>query len=86
MEATCSSEMSSDFQWITQRYIPEDRSLKENENCRQQFPAKYQSTSTQLYGIKEHMIGLYIVTALRIRNPEEEVHSVSASERHRPRF
>jgi hypothetical protein len=28
MEATCSSETSVDFQWISLRYIPEDRTLR----------------------------------------------------------
>jgi hypothetical protein len=27
MEVTCSSETSVEFQWITPRYIPEDRNL-----------------------------------------------------------
>jgi hypothetical protein len=31
MEATCSSEMSVDFQWATQHYIPEDRTLHDHD-------------------------------------------------------
>jgi hypothetical protein len=33
MEATCSSKMSVGFQWITWRYIPEDRILLNYNNC-----------------------------------------------------
>jgi hypothetical protein len=39
MEATCSSETSVNFQWITGRYMPQDRTLH-NHRCENLKPYK----------------------------------------------
>jgi hypothetical protein len=54
MEATCSSEMSVDFQRTTERYIPEDMTLPnhryENFNSYKDFALRHQvRTSSRAY-------------------------------------
>jgi hypothetical protein len=44
MEATCSSKMSVDFEWTTQRYIPEDRTLH-NHCCENLKSYNYNSVT-----------------------------------------
>jgi hypothetical protein len=50
METTCSSETSVDFQWTTQHYIREDRTLR---------------TSSTLHGVMPQKIVLFIATIVR---------------------
>jgi hypothetical protein len=66
MEATCSSEISADFQWTTWHYIPEDRTFH-NHHC--ENPKSYAVCISSYSG---HMVKLQWAVSQNSIWPEKE--------------